>query len=106
MYKEANETVLVSTEALFKSMGNTQEMVKQAKILAQSTSSLVNATKLEARSKSDPDEQRRLLTTARNLADATGKLAQVVTVATRSPNDKPAQEALRRAAEDLRWTRV
>ena len=33
MYKEANETVLISTEALFKSMGNTQEMVSKQNYL-------------------------------------------------------------------------
>ncbi len=43
-----------ATERLFGSMGNAQEMVRQAKILAEATSSLVNAIKLEAENESDP----------------------------------------------------
>lgn len=101
-YDEAIETILAATERLFNSMGNAQEMVKQAKILAQATSSLVNAIKLEADSETDPDARRRLLAAAKNLADATAKLVEAAKVAARNPNDEQAQEALRRAAEDLR----
>ena len=43
-------------EWLFASMGNTQEMVKQAKILAKATSSLINAIKLEAENEIEPGE--------------------------------------------------
>lgn len=101
-YDEAIETILAATERLFNSMGNAQEMVRQAKILAQATSSLVNAIKLEADSETDPDARRRLLAAAKNLADATAKLVEAAKVAARNPNDEQAQEALRRAAEDLR----
>ena len=53
-YDAAVEAILSATERLFSSMGNAQEMVRQAKILAEATSSLVNAIKLEAENESDP----------------------------------------------------
>lgn len=55
-YDIAVEAILNATERLFNSMGNAQEMVRQAKILAEATSSLVNAIKLEAENESDPGE--------------------------------------------------
>ena len=84
------------------SMGNAQEMVKQAKILAEATSALVNAIKLEAESETDPDARRRLLDAAKALADATSKMVEAAKGAARNPHDEQAQEALRRAAEHLR----
>ena len=55
-YDIAVDAIMSGTERLFASMGNTQEMVKQAKILAEATSSLVNAIKLEAENENDPGE--------------------------------------------------
>ena len=84
------------------SMGNAQEMVKQAKILAEATSALVNAIKLEADAETDPDARRRLLDAAKSLADATSKMVEAAKGAARNPHDEAAQEALRKAAEHLR----
>ncbi len=53
-YDTAMNAIMAGTERLFSSMGNTQEMVKQAKILAEATSRLVNAIKLEAENEDDP----------------------------------------------------
>ena len=53
-YDAAVDAILSATERLFSSMGNAQEMVRQAKILAEATSSLVNAIKLEAERETDP----------------------------------------------------
>ncbi len=53
-YDTAVDAILSATERLFSSMGNAQEMVRQAKILAEATSSLVNAIKLEAENETDP----------------------------------------------------
>ena len=53
-YDVAVDAILSATERLFSSMGNAQEMVRQAKILAEATSSLVNAIKLEAENETDP----------------------------------------------------
>ena len=83
-------------------MGNAQEMVRQARILAEATSSLVNAIKLEAEAETDPDARRRLLDAAKALADATSKMVEAAKGAARNPNDEQAQEALRKAAEYLR----
>ena len=55
-YDVAVEAILSGTENLFASMGNAQEMVRQAKILAEATSSLVNSIKLEAENETDPGE--------------------------------------------------
>ena len=83
-------------------MGNAQEMVKQAKILAEATSALVNAIKLEAEAETDPDARRRLLDAAKSLADATSRMVEAAKMAAKNPNDHAAQEALRLAAENLR----
>ena len=101
-YDEAVEAILSATERLFSSMGNAQEMVRQAKILAEATSSLVNAIKLEAEAETDPDARRRLLDAAKSLADATSKMVEAAKGAARNPHDEAAQEALRKAAEHLR----
>ena len=81
-------------------------MVKMAKILAEATSALVNAIKLEAEAETDPDARRRLLDAAKALADATSKMVEAAKGAARNPNDEQAQEALRRAAEHLRWASI
>eukprot|EP00731_Ephydatia_muelleri_P016952 Em0010g50a len=101
-YDEACEAILAATDRLFSSMGNAQEMVKQAKLLAEATSALVNAIKLESENENDPDARRRLLDAARALADATSKMVEAAKGAARNPGDEQAQEALRKAAEYLR----
>ena len=68
---------------LSSSMGNPQEMVKQAKILAEATSSLVNAIKFEAQY--DSDNRRRLLDAAKVLADATSKMVEAAKLAAKNP---------------------
>ena len=84
-------------------MGNAQEMVRQAKILAEATSSLVGAIKLEAEGETDPDARKRLLDAAKALADATSRMVEAAKGAAKNPQNEQAQEALRRAAEHLRW---
>ena len=49
----AVDAILSATKRLFSSMGNAQEIVRQAKILAEATSSGVNAIKLEAENETD-----------------------------------------------------
>ena len=73
-YEEACETILAATEMLVGSMGNAQEMVKQAKILAEATSMLVGAIRAEFDGQMDPDAKRHLLDAAKNLADATSHM--------------------------------
>lgn len=84
------------------SMGNAQEMVRQAKLLAEATSSLINAIKREAEAETDPDPRKKLLDAAKALADATALMVEAAKVAARNPHDEEAQENLRKAAEHLR----
>ena len=102
----ANSTVHIFSPSLplflSCSMGNAQEMVRQAKLLAEATSSLINAIKREAEAETDPDARKKLLDAAKALADATAQMVEAAKVAARNPHDQDAQEALRRAAEHLR----
>ncbi|XP_062512011.1 talin-like [Corticium candelabrum] len=101
-YEEQVEVILAATERLFASIGNPQELVKQAKIIAQATSQMVGGIKEEAGGLSDQDARARLLLAAKGLADATGRMVEAAKGAARDPNNTEAQEALRKAAEDLR----
>ena len=76
-YEEACEAILAATEMLVGSMGNAQEMVKQAKILAEATSMLVGAIRAESDGQMDADARRRLLDAAKNLADATSRMIRM-----------------------------
>ncbi len=77
-------------------------MVKQAKILAEATSALISAIKLEAEGETDPDARRRLLDAAKALADATSKMVEAAKGSAKNPNDEQAREALRLATEHLK----
>lgn len=105
-------------------------MVRQARILAQATSDLVNAIKMDAEGESDLENSRKLLSAAKLLADATAKMveaAKVVVVflllvlimnvlffhihwpatfssqgAAANPDSEEQQQKLREAAEGLR----
>jgi len=101
-YDSACDDILNATDRLFNSMGNAGEMVKQAKILAQATSQLVNGIKADAEGQEDTDNQKRLLAAAKVLADATAKLVEAAKGAAKNPNDANEQEKLKKAAEDLR----
>lgn len=55
-------------------------MVRQARILAQATSDLVNAIKADAEGESDLENSRKLLSAAKLLADATAKMVEAAKV--------------------------
>ena len=101
-YDDAVEAILLATERLFASMGNAKEMVQQAMALSRATADLVKAIRLEAEQETDPDAQRRLLDAAKALADATARMVEAAKGAARNPNDEASQEAVRKAAENLR----
>ena len=61
-------------------MGDTPEMVRQARILAQATSQLVNALKSQAESHPDSEIQKKLLAAAKMLADATARMVEAAKV--------------------------
>ena len=74
------DKILNATDQLFSSMGDTPEMVRQARILAQATSELVNALKNQAESHPDSDMQKKLLAAAKMLADATARMVEAAKV--------------------------
>lgn len=54
--------------------------MRQARILAQATSDLVNAIKMDAEGESDLENSRKLLSAAKLLADATAKMVEAAKV--------------------------
>ncbi|XP_013386332.1 talin-1 isoform X1 [Lingula anatina] len=98
----AVEAILGATDRLFSSMGDAPEMVRQARVLAQATSQLVNAIKGQAEGHSEPDMQKRLLAAAKVLADATARMVEAAKGCASNPNDSSQQQHLKAAAEDLR----
>ena len=79
-HEEACQAILATIEMLVGSMGNAQEMVKQAKILAEITKKLIGAIRIESDGKMDIDARRRLLDAAKNLADATSRMVEAAKV--------------------------
>lgn len=98
----AVETILVCTDKLFASTGDASEMVRQAKVVSNATTQLIQSIKGEAEKQSDSEQQRRLLAAAKILADATAKLVEAARQCASSPHDAKVQDQLRQAAEDLR----
>nr|XP_015193068.1 PREDICTED: talin-1 isoform X1 [Lepisosteus oculatus]XP_015193073.1 PREDICTED: talin-1 isoform X1 [Lepisosteus oculatus] len=101
-YDQATDTILNVTENIFSSMGDAGEMVRQARILAQATSDLVNAIKADAEGETDLENSRKLLSAAKLLADATAKMVEAAKGAAANPDSEEQQQKLREAAEGLR----
>ena len=97
----AVDTILDATDRLFQKTGDASEMVKQAKILAQATSQLIQDIKGQAESQPDSDIQKRLLSAAKTLADATSRLVEAAKGCATNPHDPNSQAALKAAAGDL-----
>jgi talin len=101
-YDEACEVIIAASESLVNALGNAQEMVSQAKRLAEATQSLVNSIKLEADGESDADARKRLLDAAKSLADATSRMVESAKGAAKNSGDPQAQQNLQGAAVELR----
>uniref|UniRef100_A0AAR2IM02 Talin 1 n=1 Tax=Pygocentrus nattereri TaxID=42514 RepID=A0AAR2IM02_PYGNA len=99
---EATDRILDVTENIFSSMGDAGEMVRQARILAQATSDLVNAIKADAEGETDLENSRKLLSAAKLLADATARMVEAAKGAAANPDSEEQQQKLREAAEGLR----
>lgn len=56
------------------------EMVRQARVLAQATSDLVNAMRSDAEAEVDVDNSKKLLAAAKLLADATARMVEAAKV--------------------------
>ncbi|KAG7312567.1 hypothetical protein JYU34_000866 [Plutella xylostella] len=78
------------------------EVLQRARELGHATATLITDIKTEAESKPS-DAQRRLLAAAKLLADATARMVEAARQCATSPEDREKQEALRRAAEELRF---
>lgn len=102
VHDEAIETILLSSDKLFASQGNAAEMLRQAKILAQAASYLIESIKFEAESVTDPAAKNRLMGVAEKLAEATANMIEVAKQCAMNPNDEKCQAALKEAAENVR----
>ncbi|ESN92443.1 hypothetical protein HELRODRAFT_115799 [Helobdella robusta] len=96
------DTIMITTDRLCNSVDNTQELVKQARQLAQATSYLVNSLKVEADQQNDSDRQNKLLSAAKMLADATARMVEAAKGCASQPQDEANQRALKVAADELR----
>lgn len=61
-------------------------MVRQARVLAQATSDLVNAMRSDAEAEVDVDNSKKLLAAAKLLADATARMVEAAKVSSMSIN--------------------
>ncbi|XP_035378348.1 talin-2 isoform X1 [Electrophorus electricus] len=101
-YDQATDTIMTVTESIFSSMGDAGEMVRQARVLAQATSDLVNAMRSDAEAEVDMDNSKKLLAAAKLLADATARMVEAAKGAAAHPDNEEQQQKLREAAEGLR----
>jgi talin len=99
---EAIERIFNATDMLFNSVGNGAEMIRQAKIVAQSTTELINSLKQEAHVQPTSEQQRKLLLAAKLLAEATSKIVEAAKGCASNPTDERMQSSLKKAAEDLK----
>merc|ERR1719422_3025265 len=97
------DQIMVASGELIGS-NDSNEMVRQARILAHATAELIQAIKGEAESQSDSDLQKRLLSAAKALADATADMVEAAKRCASSPNNESSQEQLKRAADHIRAT--
>uniref|UniRef100_A0A8B9SFK3 Talin 2 n=1 Tax=Apteryx owenii TaxID=8824 RepID=A0A8B9SFK3_APTOW len=101
-YDQATDTIMCVTESIFSSMGDAGEMVRQARVLAQATSDLVNAMRSDAEAEIDMDNSKKLLAAAKLLADSTARMVEAAKGAAANPENEDQQQRLREAAEGLR----
>uniref|UniRef100_A0A8I4A2H9 Talin 2 n=1 Tax=Callithrix jacchus TaxID=9483 RepID=A0A8I4A2H9_CALJA len=80
-YDQATDTIMCVTESIFSSMGDAGEMVRQARVLAQATSDLVNAMRSDAEAEIDMENSKKLLAAAKLLADSTARMVEAAKVA-------------------------
>ncbi|XP_068954483.1 talin-2 [Petaurus breviceps papuanus] len=101
-YDQATDTIMCVTENIFSSMGDAGEMVRQARVLAQATSDLVNAMRSDAEAEIDMENSKKLLAAAKLLADSTARMVEAAKGAAANPENEDQQQRLREAAEGLR----
>uniref|UniRef100_A0A3Q0QVH0 Talin 2 n=1 Tax=Amphilophus citrinellus TaxID=61819 RepID=A0A3Q0QVH0_AMPCI len=101
-YDQATDTIMNVTENIFTSMGDAGEMVRQARVLAQATSDLVNAMRSDAEAEVDVDNSKKLLAAAKLLADATARMVEAAKVVDQAqPEELGPQLALIMASQSF-----
>ncbi|KAL0809871.1 hypothetical protein ABMA28_011355 [Loxostege sticticalis] len=95
------ETVITASDRVV-GAGDATEMVRHARLLGQATAHLITNIKTEAESQPS-DSQRKLLAAAKLLADATARMVEAARQCASSPQDREKQDALRKAAEEVRY---
>jgi len=97
------DQIMVASGELISSH-DSQDMVRQARILAQATAELIQAIKGEAEGQTDSDLQKRLLSAAKALADATADMVEAAKRCASNPGNQASQEQLKQAADHIRAT--
>jgi len=97
------DQIMVASGELIAS-NDSQDMVRQARILAQATAELIQSIKGDAESQTDSDLQKRLLSAAKALADATAEMVEAAKRCASSPNNESSQDQLKKAADHIRAT--
>ncbi|XP_075988138.1 talin_middle and talin-RS domain-containing protein rhea isoform X9 [Anticarsia gemmatalis] len=98
------ESVMSASERVV-AAADAGDMVRHARLLGQATAHLITNIKTEAE-KQPSDCQRKLLAAAKLLADATARMVEAARQCASSPQDREKQDALRKAAEELRYITV
>ncbi|CAG4965789.1 unnamed protein product [Colias eurytheme] len=98
------DSVLSASERLG-AAADAGEMVRSARLLGQATARLIADIKTEAE-KQPSESQGKLLAAAKLLADATARMVEAARLCASEPQDRDKQEALLRAAEELRYITV
>lgn len=102
-HDESIDQILISSDRLFSSVGDTAEMVKQAKVLAQATAQLVSSLRQQAEfACDDGNQQNKFLSAAKMLADATSKMVEAAKSCATKPHDTQLQYQLKKSVEELR----
>ena len=100
--EKAVDTILEASDKICKSTGDANEMIKQARILAQATSQLINDIKGQAGAQPNSEIAQRMFAAAKRLADATTRLVEAAKGCASHPHDSEYQSALKQAALDVR----
>ncbi|KRZ04679.1 Talin-1 [Trichinella zimbabwensis] len=93
------DKIISTTDKLISYTGSANEMIRQAKVLAEATTHLVTHIRGEADVQS---EKEHLLTAAKRLADATTRMIEAAKACAGVPDNVSHQVALKAAAEDVR----
>ncbi|CAB0031459.1 unnamed protein product [Trichogramma brassicae] len=96
------ETILMATNKLFSMPNETEEIIRQTRIVGQATAQLIQSIKSDVGKQNDSEHQQKLLIAAKALADATAKMVEAARQCASAPQDTKRHDNLREAVEELR----